>query len=49
MDATPDDARVGDYTREQLLRMNERFVERVERAIARGLERRPENGERPAA
>jgi hypothetical protein len=41
---TPDDARNGDYTREQLLRMDARFVERMERAFERGLERRP-NGE----
>jgi hypothetical protein len=34
------------YSQEQLIRMNERFVERMQRAIERGLERRPD-GERP--
>jgi hypothetical protein len=35
----PGDERNGDYSREQLKRMNARFVERVERAIAAGDER----------
>jgi hypothetical protein len=35
----------GAWPHEQLLRMNERFVERMEHAIERGLERRPD-GER---
>jgi hypothetical protein len=34
----PGDERSGDYTRQQLVRMNERFVERMKRAIKRGLE-----------
>ena len=37
----PGDEVVGEYTRERLLKMNDRFVERVERAIANGDERRP--------
>ena len=41
----PDDG-IGPYTREQLARMDSEFVAAMERAIARGLERRPE--ERPA-
>jgi len=32
----------GAYTREQLLAMDVRFIERVERAISDGLERRPD-------
>ena len=31
---------VGEYSRERLLRMNDRFVERVERAFETGSERR---------
>ena len=34
------DQRHGDWSRERLLRMNERFVERVELAFATGCERR---------
>jgi len=37
---------VGEYTRERLIRMDEKFCERMERAIARGLER-PPDGEAP--
>lgn len=37
---TPDDAQAT-WTREQLERMDRRFTERMQRAIARGLERRP--------
>jgi hypothetical protein len=37
----PGDEIAGEWTIERLLRMNERFVERLERAFARGLERRP--------
>jgi hypothetical protein len=36
----PGDQQTGEWTRERLIRMNERFVERMERAISRGLERR---------
>jgi hypothetical protein len=35
----PGDELQGDYTREQLMRMDARFVHAVERAIARGQER----------
>jgi hypothetical protein len=38
-DPEPDDAQ-GAWPREQLLKMDRRFVERVERAIRRGSERR---------
>ena len=38
----PGDEITGAWTAERLLRMNERFVERLERAFARGLERRPQ-------
>lgn len=34
----PGDERSGDYTREQLLRMDAKFCERMQRAIERGLE-----------
>jgi hypothetical protein len=37
----PGDEIPGGWSLEQLLRMNERFVERVERAFARGLETHP--------
>ena len=40
------DALAGGWSREALLDMDARFCERMERAIARGLERRPD-GERP--
>jgi len=36
---TAADEIAGDWPRERLIRMNERFVERMQRAIARGLER----------
>jgi len=39
---------LGAYSYSQLLRMNDRFVERVERAIARGLERPCDESERAA-
>jgi len=42
----PGDEMVGEYTRERLIRMDEKFCERMERAIARGLER-PPDGEAP--
>ena len=42
----PGDEQVGEYTRQRLIRMNERFVERMQDAIERGLERRPD-GEAP--
>ena len=45
----PGDERSGDYTREQLLRMDARFVERMRRAIERGLERPPEGEAERAA
>ena len=45
-DCQPGDEQVGAYSYEQRVRMNDRFVERVERAIAAGKERRP-NGEAP--
>jgi hypothetical protein len=35
----PGDELQGDYTREQLVRMDEKFCRTVERAIARGAER----------
>jgi hypothetical protein len=38
----PLDERIGDWSRPQLLRMDARFVARVERAISLGLERRPD-------
>ena len=37
------------WSRAELIRMNDDFVERVEHAIARGLERRPEEGKARAA
>jgi hypothetical protein len=37
----PGDERQGDYSRERLVAMNQRFVERVERAIASGEEHAP--------
>ena len=37
----PGDEIAGEWTLERLLRMNDRFVERLERAFAHGLERRP--------
>jgi hypothetical protein len=36
----PGDERDGEWPRERLIEMDRRFVERVERAIALGLERR---------
>ena len=38
----PGDEIAGGWTFERLLRMNDRFVERLEHAIARGLEKRPQ-------
>ena len=38
----PGDEITGGWPPERLLRMNERFVERLERAFARGLETRPQ-------
>jgi hypothetical protein len=40
--SAPGDELQGGWTREQLLRMDGDFVAAIERAIARGLERRPE-------
>jgi hypothetical protein len=40
-DARDSDAQQGTWPREQLERMDARFIERLERAIARGEERRP--------
>ena len=37
----PGDEVVGEYGRERLIRMNDRFVERVERAFKNGTEHRP--------
>jgi hypothetical protein len=39
----PGDEMVGEYTRERLIRMDEKFCARMERAIARGLEQRPDS------
>jgi hypothetical protein len=47
-DSEPDDRLYGDWSREELLRMDEKFCERMQKAIARGLER-PPDGERRAA
>ena len=41
----PGDEITGAWPPEQLLRMNDRFVERLERAFARGLETRPQETE----
>jgi len=41
----PGDEIAGGWTLERLLRMNDRFVERLEHAIARGLEKRPQETE----
>ena len=41
----PGDEVTGAWTVERLLRMNDRFVERLERAFARGLETRPQETE----
>jgi len=38
----PGDEQVGEYSRERLIRMNDRFVERMESAISRGLECPPD-------
>ena len=48
-ESEPDDERVGDYTREALLMMDQRFCAAVERAISRGLERRPAEHQARAA
>jgi len=40
----PGDEVVGEYSRERLLRMDARFVERVERAFETGSERRQSAG-----
>lgn len=45
-EAVPGDEIVGGWRREDLLRMNAHFVDAMQRAIARGLERRPD-GEAP--
>jgi hypothetical protein len=37
----------GEWTPDELLRMNARFVERLEHVIARGLERRPDQAHHP--
>jgi hypothetical protein len=37
----PEDRIVGEWSRERLVRMNEKFCAAMERAIKRGLERRP--------
>jgi hypothetical protein len=44
-DSEPGDEIAGGWTLERLLRMNDRFVERVERAIACGLESLPQETE----
>ena len=44
----PGDERCGDYSREQLLRMDAEFCAAVERAISAGLER-PQDGKARAA
>ena len=41
----PGDEIAGGWALERLLRMNDRFVERLEHAIARGLEKRPQETE----
>src|SRR5262249_35329995 len=41
----PGDEIAGGWTLERLLRMNDCFTERLERAIARGLEKRPQETE----
>ena len=41
----PGDEIAGGWTLERLLRMNDRFVARLEHAIARGLEKRPQETE----
>jgi len=41
----PGDEIAGGWTLERLLHMNDRFVERLEHAIARGLEKRPQETE----
>jgi len=42
------DERSGDYTQEQLLKMDSKFCARLQRAIARGLERPTGERERAA-
>ena len=44
----PGDEIAGGWTLERLLRMNDRFTERLEHAIARGLEKRPQETEHAA-
>jgi hypothetical protein len=44
----PGDEVVGDYSRERLIKMDAKFCAAMERAIAHGLERRPD-AERRAA
>ena len=41
-DAVPGDEQVGEYSRKRLMRMDAAFVAAMTRAIARGLERRPD-------
>jgi hypothetical protein len=48
-DAQPGDEAIGDWPRDRLIRMNERFVERMKRAIALGLERPDLEGSERAA
>jgi hypothetical protein len=45
----PDDERHGTWPRERLLEMDQRFRERLERAISLDLERRPVEGPARAA
>jgi hypothetical protein len=44
----PGDEQVGQYSRQQLIRMDSDFVAAMERAIARGFERSPQQDERAA-
>jgi hypothetical protein len=45
----PGDELVGGWPREQLIRMDADFCAAMERAISRGLERRPQEGRKRAA
>src|SRR5262245_7561475 len=47
-EAEPGDERNGEWTRDQLVKMDQRFCAAVQRAIERGLER-PQEGERSRA
>jgi len=44
----PGDEQVGQYSRQQLIRMDSDFVAAMEAAIERGLERSPQQDERAA-